>query len=226
MSTATTTPTFDAERHPADLGGSTLPALLLQRAQATPHRVAMRKKDLGIWKQYTWADYAARAAIVGLGLRSLGVAPGDRVAVHSLNRPAWALGDMGTQGIGAITVGVYPTSPAAELEYVMRHSGSKVLIAEDEEQVDKALEVRTKLDALEKIVVVDPRGVDLSDPDLMTFSELEALGRAQGDVAEYALLVAEIDPAKPALIVYTSGTTGPPKGAMLSHDNLLAAARN
>jgi long-chain acyl-CoA synthetase len=226
MSTATTTPTFDARRHPADLGGSTLPALLLQRAQATPHRVAMRKKDLGIWKQYTWADYAARAAAIGLGLRSLGVEPGDRVAVHSLNRPAWALADMGVQGIGAITVGVYPTSPPAELEYLLRHSGSKVLIAEDEEQVDKALEARTKLDALEKIVVIDPRGVDLSAPDLMTFSELEAMGRAQGDVSDYALLVAEVDPAKPALIVYTSGTTGPPKGAMLSHDNLLAAARN
>jgi long-chain acyl-CoA synthetase len=226
MSTATTTPTFEAGREPADLGGSTLPALLLQRAQATPHGVAMRKKDLGIWKQYTWADYAARAAAVGLGLRSLGVDPGDRVAVHSLNRPAWALGDMGTQGIGAITVGVYPTSPAAELEYVLGHSGSKVLIAEDEEQVDKALEVRAKLDALEKIVVIDPRGVDMSDPDLMTFGELEAQGRAQGDLAEYAALVAGVDPAEPALIVYTSGTTGPPKGAMLSHDNLLAAARN
>ena len=226
MSTATGTPTLEAGRHPADLGGSTLPALLLQRAQSTPHRVAMRKKDLGIWKQYTWADYAARAATVGLGLRGLGVEPGDRVAVHSLNRPAWALADMGAQGIGAITVGVYPTSPAAELEYLLGHSGSKVLIAEDEEQVDKALEVRAELDALEKIVVIDPRGLDMSDPDLMTFAELEALGAAQGELADYARLVAEVDPAEPALIVYTSGTTGPPKGAMLSHDNLLAAARN
>ena len=226
MANATTTPAIDAGRHPTDLGGSTLPALLLQRAQATPHRVAMRKKDLGIWKQYTWADYAERAAAVGLGLRSLGAEPGDRVAVHSLNRPAWALADMAVQGIGAVAVGVYPTSPAAELEYLLGHSGSKVLIAEDEEQLDKALEVRAELEALEKIVVIDPRGVDLSDPDLMTFAELEALGRARGDLADYTLLVAEVDPAKPALIVYTSGTTGPPKGAMLSHDNLLAAARN
>jgi long-chain acyl-CoA synthetase len=226
MANATTTPTIDAGRHPADLGGSTLPALLLHRAKATPRRVAMRKKDLGIWKQYTWADYAERAAAVGLGLRSLGVEPGDRVAVHSLNRPAWTLADMGVQGIGAVAVGVYPTSPAAELEYLLQHSGSKVLIAEDEEQVDKALEVRAELEALEKIVVIDPRGLDLSDPDLMTLSELEALGRAGGDVADYTRLVAEVDSAKPALIVYTSGTTGPPKGAMLSHDNLLAAARN
>ena len=226
MSAATTTPTIEAKRGPGDLGGSTLPTLLLQRAEATPRRVAMRKKDLGIWKQYTWADYAARAAAVGLGLRALGVRPGDRVAVHSLNRPAWALADMGTQGIGAVTVGVYPTSPAAELEYLLEHSGSKVLIAEDEEQVDKALEVRAKAPGLERIVVIDPRGVDMSDPGLMTFAELEALGGAQDSVTDYAALVAEVDAAKPALIVYTSGTTGPPKGAMLSHVNLLAAARN
>jgi long-chain acyl-CoA synthetase len=223
---ATTTPTIEAEHDPTDLGGSTLPALLLQRAEATPRRTGMRKKDLGIWKQYTWADYAARAAAVGLGLRALGVAPGDRVAIHSLNRPAWALADMGSQGIGAVTVGVYPTSPAAELAYLLEHSGSKVLIAEDEEQVDKALEVRANLPELERIVVIDPRGVDMSDPGLMTFAELEALGRTQGGATDYAALVGEVDPAKPALIVYTSGTTGPPKGAMLSHANLLAAARN
>ena len=78
---------------PADLGGSTLPALLLQRAGAHPTTIALRKQDLGIWKQYTWADYAERAAVVGLGLRALGVEAGDRVAVHSLNRPAWALTD-------------------------------------------------------------------------------------------------------------------------------------
>ncbi|HEX6238131.1 MAG TPA: AMP-binding protein [Acidimicrobiales bacterium] len=222
----TTTPTAEARRHPADLGASTLPALLLQRAEATPQRVAMRKKHLGIWKQYTWADYAARVAAVGLGLRALGVEPGDRVGVHSLNRPAWALADMGIQGIGAVTVGIYPTSPAAELAYLMEHSGSKVLIAEDEEQVDKALAVWDRLPDLEKVVVIDPRGVDLSHADLMTFGELEELGRSRGAIADYAAHVAAVDPGTAALIVYTSGTTGPPKGAMLSHTNLLAAARN
>jgi long-chain acyl-CoA synthetase len=210
----------------AELAGATLPALLLQRADEAPTRVAMRKKDLGVWKQYTWADYADRAAAAGLGLRALGVEPGDRVAIHSLNRPAWVLADVGAQGIGAVSVGVYPTSPAAEVEYLLGHSGARVLIDEDEEQVDKALAVRSRLPALERIVVVDPRGIDMSDPQLMTFAELQAAGRDQGGVAEFADLVARLDPAEAAVMVYTSGTTGPPKGALLSHDNLLAAARN
>jgi long-chain acyl-CoA synthetase len=223
--TATVSPdTAPVDR--GDLAGSTLPAVLLRRAAEQPGRVAMRKKHLGLWKQYTWADYADRAAAVGLGLRALGVESGDRVAIHSLNRPAWVLADLGAQGIGAVTVGVYPTSPAAEVEYLLEHSGTKVLVAEDEEQVDKVLEVRDRLPALERVVVVDPRGVDMSDPQLMTFAELEALGREQGGLAEFAALVARLDPAEPAIMVYTSGTTGPPKGAILSHANLQAAARN
>jgi long-chain acyl-CoA synthetase len=222
----TVTVSPDSVRGAAEGAGSTLAALLLRRAEDTPSRVAMRKKHLGVWKEYTWADYAERAALAGLGLRALGVEPGDRVAVHSLNRPAWVLADVGTQGIGAITVGVYPTSPAAEVEYLLAHSGAKVLVAEDEEQVDKAMEVRDRLPALERIVVVDPRGVDMSDPQLMTFADLESLGREQGGVAEFAAVVARCDAAAPAIMVYTSGTTGPPKGALLSHANLLAAARN
>ena len=208
------------------LPGPTLPAILLHRASATPEHVAMRKKHLGVWKQYTWADYAARAAAVGLGLRALGVEPGDRVAVHSLNRPAWVLADMGAQGIGSVTVGIYPTCPASEVEYLLRHSGSKVLVAEDEEQVDKVLAVRRSLPDLDKVVVVDTRGVDMSDALLMSLADLEALGRVQGGVDDYAALVDGLDPQSAAIIVYTSGTTGPPKGAMLSHDNLMAAARH
>ena len=226
MAAPVTTPRDAGEQGTSGLPGPSLPAILLHRARETPDRVAMRKKDLGIWKQYTWADYAARAAAVGLGLRALGVEPGDRVAVHSLNRPAWVLADLGAQGIGAVTVGVYPTCPAAEVEYLLRHSGSKVLIAEDEEQVDKVLAVRRSLPDLDKVVVVDTRGVDMSDGLRMSVAELEALGRDQGGVDDYAGLVQGLDAAGAAIIVYTSGTTGPPKGAMLSHDNLLAAARH
>jgi long-chain acyl-CoA synthetase len=209
-----------------DLAGASLPALLLQHAVRTPDRIALRKKDLGRWKPYTWAEYARRTIDVANGLRALGVTRGDRVAIHSENRPAWLFADLATQGLGAITVGIYPTSPAAELEYLLGHSESKVLIAEDEEQLDKAIAVRKALPALEKIVVVDPRGVHQlgSDPMLMTLAELEALGR--DTPADFVGDVAALDTREPALIVYTSGTTGPPKGAMLSHDNLMAAARN
>ena len=210
----------------AGLPGATLPALLLHRARTNPAGTAMRDKRLGRWEVIDWATYVDRAAAVGLGLRALGVEPGDRVAIHATNRPEWLLADLGAQGIGAVAVGVYPTSPAAELEYLLTHSGARVVVAEDEEQVDKALEVRAAVTGVRRVVVMDPRGVDMSDPWLMTFAELESLGREQADdvVVAWAAEVDRIDPAEAAIIVYTSGTTGPPKGAMLSHRNLLAAA--
>lgn len=224
--TATATPPVLGRS--GSLGGPTLAHILLARAAATPDRVAMRKKELGRWRPYGWGEYGERAAAVAAGLRALGVEPDDKVAIHSENRPAWLISDLAIQGIGAVTVGVYPTSPAPEVEYLLEHSESVVLIAEDEEQVDKALAVRARTPKLRKIVVIEPRGVDMSDEQLMTFAELEALGRASssdpiGDLAES---VSHVDPARTAIIVYTSGTTGPPKGAMLSHDNLLAAARS
>ncbi len=148
------------------------------------------------------------------------------MAIHSGNRPAWVLTDLAVQALGAVTVGVYPTSPATEVGYVLAHSESVVLVAEDEEQVDKALEVRDRLPELRRIVVIDPRGLDVSaDELLMTFAELEALGEGAG-VDDLASRAERLDPAMTALIVYTSGTTGPPKGAMISHDNLVAATRS
>ena len=204
-----------------------LPGIMLRRAAETPDRVAMRKKHLGRWSEYTWRDYSERAANIGLGLRALDVQPGDKVAIHSEDRPEWLLADMGVQGIGAVAVGVYPTSPSAEVEYVLGHSESVVLFAEDEEQLDKALEVRQSLPDLRKIVVTDMRGVDLEVAEdlIVPLADLEDLGSRQ-DRHEFERLVAELDPDDVAVIVYTSGTTGPPKGAMLAHRNLLAAAAN
>jgi long-chain acyl-CoA synthetase len=203
----------------------TLPALLLRQAAERPGDVALREKHRGVWRETTWAQYAERAAHVGLGLAALGVEPGDKVAVHAENRPEWVLTDMGAQGLGAVVTGIYPTSPAAEVEYLLGHSESVVLVAEDEEQLDKALAVRERLPRLRRIVVIDPRNIRglADDPMLMTFSELEALGRER-DRAEWERRVAALDPQGTAIIVYTSGTTGPPKGAMISHANLMAAA--
>jgi long-chain acyl-CoA synthetase len=202
----------------------TLPAMLLERAQLAGERTALRRHELGVWNSITWSDYAARAARVGMGLLELGVRPGDRIAIHSTNRPEWLLTDIGAQGIGAAPVGIYPTSPPAEVEYLLQHSESTVLVAEDEEQLDKVLAVRAELTHLRHIVVIDERTVlqHLADDQIMTFAELEALGR--GVEEGWAEHVRELDPDDVALIVYTSGTTGPPKGAMLSHRNVVSAA--
>jgi long-chain acyl-CoA synthetase len=203
----------------------TLPGILVRRAREAPDGLALRKKDLGRWKAYSWGDYARRTAAAAAGLEKLGVGPGDRVAVLSENRPAWVFADLAAQALGAVTVGIYPTSPASELEYLLDHCGAKVLVAEDEEQVDKYLEVRDRLPELTKVVVLSPRGVRTltSDPALMTWSALEELG-AGATIDDLGRRTEALDPSATAIIVYTSGTTGPPKGAMLSHTNLTVAA--
>jgi long-chain acyl-CoA synthetase len=206
-----------------DPGATSLPALLLERARQIPGRTAYRHKRLGVWDAGTWASYAADAAAVGLALDALGVRPGDRVAVAADNRPEWLIADLGIQGIGAVTVGVYPTSPASEVEYLLAHSGSRVVVCEDEEQLDKVMESRHALPDLVAAVVVDTRGVrNLHDPLVRTWADVLADGRSL-DPKAWEAKVEALDPGATAMIVYTSGTTGPPKGAELTSRNLVAA---
>ncbi|WP_431903521.1 AMP-dependent synthetase/ligase [Amycolatopsis thermoflava] len=203
-------------------GTTSLAARLLENARTLGGSTAMREKHRGRWREWTWAEYAERVANVAAGLRELGVEPGDRVAIHAENRPEWVVADLAVQGIGAVSMGVYPTSPESEVEYLLGHSGAKVLIAEDEEQLDKALAVRGRLPDLAHLVVMDPRGVRIEAlPDLMTFEQLER--PHESAFQQYADSVAALDPDATAILVYTSGTTGPPKGAMISHANLVAA---
>jgi long-chain acyl-CoA synthetase len=195
---------------------SSLPDLLLTHARERPDAPAIREKRRGRWDELSWSRYADRVRRVAHGLRELGVQPGDRVAIHGENRPEWVIADLAIQGIGAVSVGVYPTSPAAEVEYLLAHSESVVLVAEDEEQLDKALAVRERLPDLRHIVLIDPRNVrDLGD--VKTWEQLED----HEPLEEYGQ---GLDPGATAVIVYTSGTTGPPKGAMLTHANLTWAA--
>lgn len=207
---------------------ATLPSLFRERARASAGRVALREKRDGIWRELTWTDYAERVRAFGLGLVALGVAPGDRVAIHSEDRPEWLVADIGTMSVGAISVGVYPTNPPAEVEYLLAHSGARVLVAEDQEQVDKALAVADRCPGLERIVYVDPKGLrGYRDPRLLAYPEVERLGRAlhAEEPGRFDRLVDERMPSEVATIVYTSGTTAAPKGAMLTEANLAAAIR-
>ncbi len=224
MSATTMTPTAAAED--IRIQAVSLPAMLLTNARDRGASTALRHHRRGIWESISWREYGDRAALVGMGLAALGVEHGERVAIHSENRPEWLFVDIGAQGIGAVPVGIYPTSPATEVEYLVQHSKASVLIVEDEEQLDKLLEVRSNLPELRHVVVIEASTVldHLDDPAILTFSELEDLGRARA--GEWAARVDQLEQHDMALIVYTSGTTGPPKGAVLSHRNLIAAAES
>ena len=158
--------------------------------------MALREKEFGIWQETTYAGYWDLVSTVGMALWALGVRSGDKVAIHSENRIAWVVTDLAAQGIQAVSVGLYPTNPAPEVEYLLGHSEAKVLVAEDQEQVDKALEVRAGLPNLERIVYVDPKGVSTyRDPILLSWEDFLAMGRKQREEtpALFDELVAGID---------------------------------
>ncbi|BAN00931.1 AMP-dependent synthetase/ligase [Ilumatobacter coccineus] len=211
--------THDGRISTPDDTPTTLPAWLRFQAQQRPTETAIREKRLGRWREIDWAEYWNLAATVGAALTELGVAAGDRVAIHSENRPEWVYADIGAQGIGAIPFGIYPTNPAAEVGFLLEHSGARVLIAEDQEQVDKVIEAGDACPSVERIIVIDRRGVtDYDDERLMWWEDFLALGTAA--LEQHPLLFNdEVDrrvPSEVATIVYTSGTTGQPKAAMLS----------
>jgi long-chain acyl-CoA synthetase len=206
---------------------ATLPQRLRFWARTAPDRVAFRQKDFGIWQPYTWADYDRLARHFGLGMTALGLPPGGHVAIVSENRKEWVIAQLGLGMVGAVTVGVYPTSPAEEVEFLLALSESRFAVCEDQEQVDKVLECRARLPALEAIVVIDPKGLRrydrtaLHDFDavLRRGAELE---RAQPTLVDERLAAQRGHDT--ALMIFTSGSTGRPKAAMISYDNIGAAA--
>lgn len=206
----------------------TLPQALRHQAKNAGDRIAMRQKRFGIWKPLTWSQLHERAMHVGLGLASLGVGQGAHVGVLSENRIEWVLSQLGSGLVGAITVGVYPTSPTNEVAYVLGHADAQVVVCEDQEQADKVLDAREQLPAVKAIVVMERKGLEdvkARAPGLVVgFEELEARGRESQDKVRIDAVLAAQTHADTALVIYTSGSTGKPKGAMISYGNVAAMA--
>ncbi len=205
---------------------ATLPQFLLHRARTHPTDPAIREKEKGIWQEWTWQEYLDHVRWIALGLMRQGFERGDTLAVISDNRPAvyWAM--VAAQAAGGVAVGVYQDAIVKEVQYVIDHSDAKFVLAEDQEQVDKLLELKDGLPKLRKIVYDDPKGLrHYDDPLLMSLVELEKAGQAleRERPGFFEELVGQGRSDDAALLVYTSGTTGFPKGAMLSHRNLITA---
>lgn len=207
-------------------GSTTICELFRNRCAELGDRTAHREKDLGIWKSYSWADYWQHAKWIGLALRKLGLQRGEVVSILSEDRKEWAWFDMGIQAVGGIASGVYTTDSANQLKYLINDSDSRFLIVENEEQLDKFLQVEDEVPGLLNVIILDDEGLhDLDHARCMMIDALYTLGQ-QAEAEEPDRFEAEIALASPqdtALLIYTSGTTGMPKGAMLSHENILAA---
>jgi long-chain acyl-CoA synthetase len=205
----------------------TLPKLLQRNAEESPQAAGIREKTRGVWQTYDWAAYRDRVRDFALGLAAMGFTRGDKLSVVGDNRPQLYIAQLASQALGGVSVPVYQDSIASELVYVLNHAETAVIVAEDQEQVDKALSLKDKLPKLRWIVFDDPRGLwAYSDPMLRSFvgvlQEGFAYGTAHPDF--YAAELAKGRPDDLAMIAYTSGTTGSPKGVMLNHRNMIAAA--
>ena len=217
------------DRQPLGSDRDTFPKLVRDNAERFGSRVAIREKDYGIWQSYTWRDYFDQARLIALGLASLGFARGDKTAIIGDNRPQlyWAV--MATQALGGVPVPIYQDSVEKEMQYILDHSEARFAVVEDQEQVDKLLHVKAQCPRLESIVYDDSRGMrGYSEPSLLSLTELAERGR-KFEVGHPAHFDDELGRGRAddvAIICYTSGTTGVPKGAMLSHRNLSVTARN
>ena len=206
------------------MSDDTFPRLLLRNAARFGKRAALREKDLGIWRETSWDEYLARVRNFSLGLAELGLQRGGKVAIIGDNRPEWIIAELAAQAAGAASVGIYQDSNLTEVAYVIDHCDAQFVVAEDQEQLDKILGMIEQLPKVKHVVYSDPRGLRrYSDPRMLSFASVEERGR-KADPAKFAQSVEQGRGEDLAMICYTSGTTGSPKGAMLSFDNLLKMA--
>ena len=207
----------------AAAGATTVASLARDWAGRSPRQVALREKDFGIWQEYTWAETWDLIETAAHGLLELGVAVGDRVAIHSEDRPEWVILDLATVAVRGITVGLYPTNPTAEVEYLIGDCTPAIFFAEDQEQADKVLDVPAEAAAsVRRIIYTERRGFgDYHDPRLLFWDTFLEMGRRHREAHPEAVAarMAEASDTDVMTLVYTSGTTGPPKGAMLTNAN-------
>ena len=215
----------------ADKGVDTFPKFLLVNAKVRGDRPAIREKDLGIWQAWTWAQVKEEVKAFALGLKELGIERGDKVAIVGANKPRlyWAMA--ATQSIGGIPVPVYQDAVADEMAFVLQHAGAKIAVVENQEQVDKVLSISDQLPSIMHVVYDDPRGLrDYDHTRLKWINEIQDLGRKameskySGDAWEK--MIAEGKGSDIAVILYTSGTTGKPKGVMLTYDAVVISSQN
>ncbi|HEV8441223.1 MAG TPA: AMP-binding protein [Methylomirabilota bacterium] len=206
---------------------TTLPRLLQRNARDFKDRPAIREKDRGIWQTFTWRDYHDQTRDFALGLAALGFSRGERLSVIGDNRPRLYWAQLAAQCLGGVPVPVYQDSIARELQYVWNHAEVSVIVAEDQEQVDKVLSLKDQLSAVRHVIYDDPRGLTHYRYDwLRSFAEVQEMGRefAKGHPGYFEAEVDKVQAEDVAIICYTSGTTGNPKGAMLTHGNAVAIA--
>jgi len=206
----------------------TLGQFFLERVAQRGDTVALREKDFGIWQTVTWNQYLEQVKHFALGLHALGFQRGQHLAILSENCRQWLYAELAAICLGGVSLGVYPTSPYPEVHYVVKHSDSVFVLCEDQEQTDKILEVIDDLPLIKKIIVKDMKGLRHYPQDhIISFEQVQELGR-EVEAKDPELFYAEVAKCRPddvCIMVYTSGTTGKPKGAMLNHRNLVATSR-
>jgi len=208
--------------------GETVPALFWNAAAQRAGRVFMRQKELGIWREWTWARSAEAVREIGYGLIALGLAPGEVVSILANTVVEWVLADLAVLSAGGVSNGIYPTDAAAQVQYLCADSRTTIVFVEDDEQLDKLLSVREHVPLLRKIVVFDTKGLrDFEDDAVLSLDALRELGRqhAKAHPGELEARAAACRPQDLAILVYTSGTTGKPKGAMHSHGGIVFTVR-
>ena len=209
-----------------------LPHYLLRNAELHAKRVAMRHKDLGIWREWTWAAVCAEVQAFSIGLLELGLKPGDKVAIIGANRPKLYWSFSAIQSIGGIPVPMYSDAVADEMVYVLEHADVRFAICQDQEQIDKVLSVQEQLPLLEKLMYDEPRGLRDYDPELiLSVDEVQKRGRQaverdSNQAVKWRMGIDELVSDELCVMLYTSGTTGRPKGVMLSHNNLIITSIN